>query len=151
MKTPRELLLERHRAQSAALDQIRKRVIAHEFGESPALVRQEPRRPLFAAFGAWLTFPRAAWGGFAAVWCVILGLNLAAEREMETSVAARAPTDSEQFLAGLLENRAQLAALLFDQENGGAREQSSREPKPGPRSNADHSRKDASLFHTAFV
>ena len=151
MKTPRELLLERHRAQSAALDQIRERVIAHEFRESPMLVRQESLRPRFADFSAWLTFPRATWGGFAAAWCVILGLNLATQSETETLIAASATVNSREFLAGMQENRAQLAALLFDQENGGAREQSSRKPKPGPRSDADRSRKDASLFHTAFV
>ncbi len=151
MKTPRELLLERHRAQSAALDQLRERVVSQELGEAVARPRQNDAPNWLATLRGWLNFQRAAWGGFAAAWCVILGLNLAAQSETETLIAASAPVNSREFLAGMQENRAQLAALLFDQESGGAREQSSRKPKPGPRSDADRSRKGASLFHTAFV
>src|SRR5690606_33203450 len=40
MKTPRDLLLERHRDQSPALHQLRERVIAQVYGADPATVRQ---------------------------------------------------------------------------------------------------------------
>jgi hypothetical protein len=104
---------------------------------------------LLARWFAWLNFQRAAWSGFAALWCVILGLNLAAEREMGTEVAAGAPMDSEQFLAGFQENRAQLAALLIDEEAGD--DSTEHEPAPGPRSDAGRIRKDARHLNTAFV
>jgi hypothetical protein len=205
MKTPRDLLLERHRQQSPALDQLRVRVIAEEFGIDPLAARQSrtglqpvperteksaalreetahlalasdkigtagPGSEIFPATGAarastgdrlqtcptllarwfaWLNFQRAAWSGFAALWCVILGLNLAAEREMGTEVAAGAPMDSEQFLAGFQENRAQLAALLIDEEAGD--DSTEHEPAPGPRSDAGRIRKDARHLNTAFV
>jgi len=148
MKTPRDLLLERHRQQSPALDELRERVITQELGADPAAVRQS-RTGLLTRWFAWLNFQRTAWSGFAAVWCVILGLNLAAEREMGTAVAASGPTDPEQFLAGLQANRAQLAALLFDEEAG--EDSTHRETKPGPRSDAGRIRQDARHLNTAFV
>ena len=148
MKTPRDLLLERHRQQAPALDQLRERVITQELGTDPAAIRQE-RAGLLARWFAWLNFQRAAWSGLAALWCVILGLNLAAEREIGTEVAASAPTDSAQFLAGLQENRAQLAALLFDEEAGD--DSTDRETKPGPRSDAGRVRRDARHPNAAFV
>jgi hypothetical protein len=205
MKTPRDLLLERHRHQAPALDQLRERVVAQELVADPAAVRQSrtglqpvsertakvaplrdqtaqlapasntiggsvlppatqpsfvaPAAPagdrlqtcptLLARLLGWLNFQRVAWSGFAALWCVILGLNLAAEREMGTEVAASGPTDSAQFLAGLQENRAQLAALLFDEEAGD--DATDHEPTPGPRSDAGRIRQDARHLSTAFV
>jgi hypothetical protein len=206
MKTPRDLLLERHRQRSPALDRLRERVIAQELGAGNVAIRQgrtgfpepvcertertvptwEPtakvapasnkiaagalssasppaagaawspardRLPacpaLLARWFTWLNWQRAAWSGFAAVWCVILGLNLAAEREMGTGAAASRPIDSAQFLAGLQENRAQLAALLFDQEN--ENESTNRKPEPGSRSDAGRIRLDPRHLNTALV
>jgi hypothetical protein len=204
MKTPRDLLLERHRDQSPALDQLRQRVIAQELGADPAAVRQSrtglqpvsertekaahvraqtaefghasnaietgsPSSEISPAIGAspapaedrlqtcptllarlldWLNFQRAAWSGLAALWCVILGLNLAAEREMGTSVAASSPVNSREFLEGLQENRAQLAALLSDRNDGDA---ATREAKPAPRSDANRPRKDAFHLNSAYA
>jgi hypothetical protein len=149
MKTPRDLLLERHQQQSPALDQLRERVIRKELGEAITRPRQNDTSNWLVTLRAWLNFQRAAWSGLAAVWCVILGLNLAAEREMGTSVTASAPTDSAQFLAGFQENRAQLAALLFDEEAG--EDSTNRETEPGPRSDAGRIRQDARHLNTAFV
>lgn len=149
MKTPRDLLLERHRQQSPALDQLRERVIRKELGETITRPRQDDTSNWLVTLRARLNFQRAAWSGLAAVWCVILGLNLAAEHEMGTSIAASAPTDSAQFLAGLQENRAQLAALLFDEEAGD--DSTNLETKPGPRSDAGRIRRDARHLDTAFV
>jgi len=206
MKSPRDLLLERHRDQSAALDQLRERVIAQELGADtaaapqgrtglqPVFERTEMMAPsqersaqltpaangigasvlssksspaagataapagdrlqtcptLLACWFACLNWQRAAWSGFAAVWCVILGLNVAAQSETETSVAANAPVNSREFLAGLQENRAQLAALLFDQNDSGD-EAAARKAKPAPRGAADRPRKDAFHLNSAFV
>lgn len=147
MKTPRDLLLERHRDQSPALDQLRQRVIAQELGESPAPIRDGPT--WLARGFAWLNWQRAAWSGFAAVWCVILGLNLAAQSETETSIAASTGVNSRDFLAGMQENRAQLAALLSDRD--GNDEAATRETKPAPRGAADRPRKDAFHLNSAFV
>lgn len=149
MKTPRDLLLERHRDQAPALDRLRERVISQELGETTARLRQPAAPNWMAALRAWLSLRRVTWSGFAAVWCVILGLNMAAEREMETGVASSSPTDPEQFLAGLQENRAQLAALLFEEEAGD--DAPRRETKPGPRSDAGRVRKDARRFNSALA
>jgi hypothetical protein len=149
MKTPRELLLERHRAQSPALDQLRERVISQEVAASRPCACHEVSPNWFAALHTWLTWQRAAWSGFAAVWCVILGLNLATHSETEALVAASAPVNSREFLAGVQENRAQLAALLSDRE--GNDEAAPRETKPAPRGAADRPRKDALRLNTAYA
>ncbi len=153
MKSPRDLLLERHRQQTPALDQLRQRVIAEELDESPAPTRDrhpaERDVPTLLARGfAWLNWQRAAWSGFAAVWCAILGLNLAAQSETEALVAATSPVDSREFLAGLQANRAQLAALLSDRNDGNA---ATPEAKPAPRSDVNRPRKDAFHLNSAFV
>lgn len=125
--------------------------IPSAIGPSPASAgdRLQTCPTLLARWFAWLNFQRTAWSGLAALWCVILGLNLAAEREMGTSVTASAPTDSAQFLAGLQENRAQLAALLFEEKAGD--DSTNVETTPGPRSDAGRIRKGARHLNTAFV
>ncbi len=208
MKTPRDLLLERHRDQSPALDQLRQRVIAQELGADTAAVRQGrtgfpapvPERTemvaqvraqtaqlvlasssnevgagasgipstigpspapagdrlqacptLLARVIRWLNWQRAAWSGFAAVWCLILGLNLAARHEFEHAVvAAKFPAITGEFLAGLRENRAQLTALLNDR-SGDYPRTAGGELKPAPRGDAIRPRKDASHLDTAFA
>lgn len=75
MKTPREILLTRHQAAEPKLDAVRARVVA-------ALAPHPSQPQPFA--GRWLVacqeffrIPRGAWAGLAAVWLVILGLNVA--------------------------------------------------------------------------
>jgi hypothetical protein len=159
MKTPRDLLLERHRQRSPALDRLRERVIAQELGAGTEMIRQARTAPardrlpacpaLLARWFTWLNWRRAAWSGFAALWCVILGLNLAAEHEMGTGAAASAPIDPAQFFAGLQENRAHLAALLSHLEN--ENQSTDRKPEPGSRSDAGRIRQRARHLNPALV
>lgn len=149
MKSPRDLLLERHRDQSPALDRLRERVISQEVAASRPCAQQEVAPGWFAALHTWLNWRLAAWSGFAAVWCVILGLNLAAQTETETSVTTRTPVNSREFLVGMQENRAQLAALLSDRN--GNDEAATREAKPAPRGAVDRPRKEALYLNTAYA
>jgi len=207
MKTPRDLLLERHRRQSPALDQLRQSVIAQELGadttaapqgrtglqpvserteevahvraqaaqlaltsssievgagasgipstigpsSAPAGDRLQTGPTLRARWFAWLNWQRAAWSGFAAVWSVILGLNLAARLEGEHHLASGSRAEAREVLMGMHEYQKQLAALLTDSPSRtvpGARVKPS---ATRPRNDADRIRKDALHIHTTFA
>jgi hypothetical protein len=78
MKTPREILLERHRAAETKLGSIRENVVATAIPKNPA--RSPQSFPLHAALMLWreLVLPcRRIWTGVVAVWLVILALHLA--------------------------------------------------------------------------
>lgn len=72
MKTPREILLQRHQAADAKLNQIRREVIAQL--EKPPVARAE-WLPLCALLKLWreLIWPaRRIWAGLATTWVFIL-------------------------------------------------------------------------------
>ena len=76
MKTPREVLLERHRAAETKLNALRENVRVSAFPPADAPARQP--FPVRAAFTLWreLVLPcRRVWAGLAAVWFAILLLN----------------------------------------------------------------------------
>jgi len=144
MKTPRDLLLDRHRHRSPVLDDIRTGVIAHEVPQRPVKVSGPT-----GGLARWLSFHRAAWSTLAAAWCVIIGLNLAA-RSVDDATIADAPVDSRAMLAGVREQRARLAQLLNDSgddEVGTMRAVH----ESRPRSDADRVRKGAAHLQSAFA
>ena len=149
MKTPRELLLERHRNQSAALDRLRKRVIATEFPKATAASSLDDliRLCVGALRRVFGQHPMAG-SFFVAAWAVILALNLSAGFERESPAASGSRAEAREVLEGMRAYRAQLAALLSDRNDGDA---ATREAKPAPRSDANRSRKDAFHLNSAFV
>lgn len=99
---------------------------------------------LWFALWSWLRRQRAVWGAFAAAWCVIIVLNVAANSELGAQSSAT-PPQGHEALAGYRDYREQLALLL----NEPAEEQKdisapNTKTAPGPRSDADRVRKDAS-------
>ncbi len=133
MKTPREILLGRHRQAEPQLDAIRRRVLA----ALPDMERAEANGPgesqhariqaLLSRVWLEIIWPsRRAWASLAALWLGLLAANL----EMKaTSPAAPAlpETSDRQIARGFQERQRQLAELL-----------PGREPSPavqGPRSN----------------
>jgi hypothetical protein len=79
MKTPREILLERHRAAETKLDAIRENVVATAVSGADAVRPAAQSFPLRTALMLWreLVLPcRPIWAGVAAVWLVILALHL---------------------------------------------------------------------------
>lgn len=195
MKTPRKILLERHRKRSAELDAIRAEVVASEarahqgrtgfqpvtertvngsvvqnqtaisatngelitsrqsssaglrnFETSPASAkdRLEACPTLWFALWSWLRRQRAIWGALGAAWCAIIVLNVAANSELGTQ-SSPTPPQGHEALAGYRDYRERLALLL----NEPAEEQKdisdpNTKAAPGPRSDADRVRKDAS-------
>jgi hypothetical protein len=105
MKTPRELLLERHRQAQSKLDAIRREVIAE-------MKKVEPER---AAVSLRNIFRSLRWhlAGMGAVWVFVLFLHLETGRpsQMMASIPpAKIPT--QLILESLRENRRQLAELI---------------------------------------
>lgn len=103
MKTPRELLLERHRSMDPKLDAIREHVVAG--------LRPTARGPAPTATGSlWekLVMPlRWHLAGLAIVWMVIALLNTEQRAEGETATAS----STQELLVAMQENRRQLLEL----------------------------------------
>lgn len=120
MKTPREILLARHRAVEPKLDAVRQRVVAN--------LDSGPRAKLSAADGfiaslrEFFRLPRFAWGGLAAAWLVIIALNLAA-RDTTTPAAAvpqQVAKTSPETLQALREQKRLFAELVGSATAGDA-------------------------------
>ena len=104
MKTPRDILFDRHRAAVPLLDSIRAEVVSRLSPRDSV-----PRGSLFlaAARKLWeeLVWPcRRAWAGFAVVWLALLGVHLATPRTVVKTapLAASAFEQRRQFLAEFL-------------------------------------------------
>ena len=78
MKTPREILLHRHRAAAARLDAIRRQVVNREFVETrEAAVKLPDLLTLPLVLWRELILPsRWIWSGLAAVWLALLAIHL---------------------------------------------------------------------------
>jgi len=118
MKTPRDLLLEKHRAATAALDSVRMKALETAVRDPhPAGPRrfasQASRLPANFISKLWLEliWPcRRIWAGLAAVWVVILGVN-ASLSDKPRIVANNSPPSPEVLMA-LKEQRRVLAELI---------------------------------------
>ena len=125
MKTPRELLLGRHKTAGPRLDQIRHGIVD----------RIGTPRP-FVALKLWqeLILPaRRAWICLAAGWVVILALNLASGGDASVAIHETGPMDPESVIA--LQRQQRLMAQLIDED----KEPSSpakKTPEQRPRSEA---------------
>src|SRR5947209_2974627 len=108
MKTPREILLSRHRRTEPKLDAIRKRVLAEHDEPSEARLSLS-----FIVMELWreLIRPcRQVWGGLAAVWVAIAVFNFATTAP--TAVAsAKAPARNREVRMAVAERKRLIAQL----------------------------------------
>jgi hypothetical protein len=112
MKTPREILLERHQAAEPKLDRIRAELIAQD-SLRPATAR---RVRFFSTLNLQLStllwpHPRA-WAGLAGVWVLIFALHVASDGGSKAAAVAE-PVRSPEVIAILQEQR-RLLAEFFD-------------------------------------
>jgi hypothetical protein len=117
MKTPREILLERHQSATSKLDAIRQEVLAAEL--------ESIRRPAkggraFIPFASlplklWqeLVLPyRRIWSVIATVWVAVIAINMATESGESWRIARSAAKPTPEVLAALKEQRLLMAQLL---------------------------------------
>lgn len=136
MKTPREILLNRHQAAQTKLDRIRQNVVAEVTRqETSAEDGPSPRElPLLAAAALklWreliLPCPRA-WAGLAAVWLVIFAINLSLRDKSET-VAQKTPPPSPELIMALRQQERLLAELIGPRETPAAERPDPFLPRP---------------------
>jgi hypothetical protein len=132
MKTPRELILERHQAVESKLDQVRVRALQTALASAPHTSRSKASASWLGALWCEVVLPaRWAWGGMAAAWMIILGLQATSGLE-DSSRAQRAERTSPDVLALLQEQRLLKRELL----DGTATAVTHADPAPGPKSQA---------------
>jgi hypothetical protein len=124
MKTPREVLLQRHQSVTPRIDTIRRNVVA----EMTAPADREPAPPIAARFLREFLLPlRWHLAGMSALW--LLAALLSIDRSSTPLQNAKANPPSAQVLAASLsENRRQLAEMI----NSPTEEAAASAPVPQP-------------------
>ncbi len=120
MKTPREILLDRHRNADSKLDAIRREVLAECAQTGPSVEsRQSPPAFSFSSLASklWceLILPcRRIWAGMAAVWMLILGLHLAAGIGQISGITVNQVSKPGPEIVAAMRERRELMAQLLD-------------------------------------
>ena len=110
MKTPREVLLQRHQAANPKLDRIRRNFVV-ELTPRPT---REPNVTIALVLKLWreLFWPcRRTWAGMAAVWLAILVFNLT-HAERGQIVTAKSTTPPEEMRLAFQEQRRVLEEII---------------------------------------
>jgi hypothetical protein len=110
MKTPRDILLERHDHQNSQLDALRATAVA----SAKARHRPDVARFLHAAWAELFWSCQRAWIGLGAVWLAIIVLNLES-RDSNRPAVRQAPPAAE-VIATFREQRRLMAELIDQHE-----------------------------------
>ncbi len=111
MKTPREILLQRHRATEPRLDGIRRDVISRLANPPGLRIERSLLRALHTLWRELIWPCRRTWAGLAAVWVVLLTLQLASRDPAEVA-ARKTPPPSPEVLMVLRQQQLLLAELV---------------------------------------
>jgi len=111
MKTPREILLERHQAIDPKLDALRREILARQFETSRPINSGTNRLNLLWQELFWSC--RRTWTSLAAIWVILLLLNLSQRDPASVRLAQSQPSavtmmsfrDQEALLQELLADR----------------------------------------------
>jgi hypothetical protein len=113
MKTPRQILFQRHLDAMPKLDRIRAKVLSTELPRFDEITKRRERNLIAAIpLRLWceLILPcRRAWMGLAVVWLALLAIHLATSERRQDG----RPKASSAEVAAALEQRRQLLAELF--------------------------------------
>jgi hypothetical protein len=115
MKTPREILLERHQQANPRLDAIRENIVASECRPENRKSKHETRNA--SVFTGWreLLWPSPwAWAGAAAAWVLIFALNFAASAGPDGASMANARALPASVVEMALAERQSLMTSLLD-------------------------------------
>lgn len=125
MKTPREIILERHRNAETKLDRIAPNKLA-------AIARESTNAKVTEGFSAHVRFVfegfwtecvlpwRRVWAGMAAVWVAIFALHIATRGTSGSTGGEMAATKNPLVLSALREQKQMLAQLLGPSETSTA-------------------------------
>ena len=112
MKTPREILLARHRSAEPQLAAMRRRILtpaeeSHR-GQKPSLAR------LAESCCDFFRIPRPAWAALGAAWALIIALNIASSDtpNVNPGVASATTKRSPEMLQALREQKRLFAELV---------------------------------------
>src|SRR6266481_938030 len=110
MKTPRELLFERHRAAEPKLDTLRQKTVSR-LAKAPAVnSRTRPSAPR-SSWRDLLLSLRWHLAGMSAAWLVVLMLNIDHSPSPAAAVAKQNIPSPQQLLTALRENRRQVLEM----------------------------------------
>jgi len=113
MKTPRELLFERHRAAEPKLDTLRQKTVSR-LAKAPA-VNSRPSAPR-SSWRDMLLSLRWHLAGLSAAWLVVLVLNIDHSQAPSSVLAKQNIPSPQQLLTALRENRRQVLELTGGQQ-----------------------------------
>ena len=108
MKTPRELLFERHRAAEPKLDTLRQKTVSR-LAKAPA-VNSRPSAPR-SSWRDLLLSLRWHLAGLSAAWLIVLVLNIDHSQASSPVLAKQNIPSPQQLLTALRENRRQVLEL----------------------------------------
>lgn len=129
MKTPREILVERHQAANAKLDQIRRAAVA----ELTPRAAREPELPFVFKLWRELIWPcRRTWTGLAVAWLAIVAFNLSQSGHSQTVTAKSTKPPGEMRLA--LQEQRRVLEELFGPPPSPSPAEPPRRPNNQPRS-----------------
>ena len=117
MKTPREILLERHQAAAPKLDAIRQSAVAAVCDRRISNERrsQTTATMILKTFWLELVWPcRRIWAGLAAVWILIFAANFSLRDNSPVAVAKSSPTP--EMIMSFQQQEKVLAELLGSNE-----------------------------------
>ena len=136
MKTPREILLERHRAAEPKLDAVRQSVVAAVCDRRISTHQDQARRSQTAATMIWHVFWRELiwpcrhiWAGLATAWVVILAVNFSIQDKSELAAEKSPPTTPEMIMTWRQQERL-LAELIGPNEMRAATPPKTFSPRP---------------------
>ena len=126
MKTPREILLERHQAAAPKLDVIRREIVDAEFkrvGQASRLSPSEMTKrsetgatPVLRLLWRELILPsRQIWAGLAAIWILIFIFNFS-QRDPAELMARKSPPPSPEMILTFRQQEKLLAELIGPNE-----------------------------------
>jgi len=125
MKTPREILLERHQTAAPKLDAIRREVLSAEFvreGRRVAVPKFRVADTATLPLLIWreLIFPcRRIWMGLAAIWILIFVFNVL-QRDRSELMAKKLPPPSLEMILAFRQQQQLLAELIGPSETRAA-------------------------------
>ena len=136
MKTPREILLERHQAAAPKLDAIRQSAVAAVCDRRISTDSVRERRSQTAATMIWriiwceLIFPcRRTWAGLVAVWIALFIFNVS-QRDPSELAARKLPPPSPEAILAWRQQEKLLAELIGPSGTGDAERRKIFLPKP---------------------